>query len=242
MPAADADGRSPVRRATRSLGVVLVLCVAVCGCSRVIAGTPTNAQAGSRAASGPIHPSQLDDLLTPSGSISVVNNSPLTEDDMQAALFVDADPSECHGAVAYGRYPLLPATYTGREARTQQDHLIDQHQLLEVSASYPSNFNATNFLNSVRKTVSACQRPVTAWGDGGHRTTVNPAPLSESPPEVARWLTNLAGQRWVCEFAVIAKANVVSEIVACSPDRAIDLEALVSKRLKKIEELLRSTS
>jgi hypothetical protein len=61
-------------------------------------------------------------------------------------------------------------------------------------------------------------------------------------PEVAQWTTNLAGQQWICDFAVIAKANVVSQIVTCSRDRSIDIQALVTKRLKKIEELLNSTA
>lgn len=161
---------------------------------------------------------------------------------MQSALFIGADPAACHGVVGFGRYPLFPATYTGREARTQQDRRLDQHQLLEVSATYPATFNAADFLNSVRKTVTDCHHPVTAWGDSGRKSTVNPTPLMQSPPDVAQWITNLAGQQWTCEFAVIAKADVISEIVGCSPDRSVDLEALVAKRLKKIAELLRSTS
>lgn len=178
----------------------------------------------------------------PSGSFSVVPDSPMTEEDMQSALFVAADPAQCHGAVAFGRFPLFPATYTGREARTQQDHVRDQHQLLEVSATYPSNFNAAAFLDSVRSTVSGCQRAVTAWGDNGRGMTVNPTPLVSGPPEVAQWATNLAGQQWFCDFAVIAKANVVSEMVTCSPDRSVDILALISKRLKKINDLLDARS
>ena len=45
-----------------------------------------------------------------------------------------------------------------------------------------------------------------------------------------------------CDFSVIAKTNVVSQLVTCSPDRSIDNEALVTKRLAKIDELLHSTS
>ncbi|WP_370653190.1 MULTISPECIES: sensor domain-containing protein [Mycobacterium] len=220
----------------------MVLCAVLCGCNHIVAGTPTVAARGGAGPTGPIQPSQLVDLLTASGAISVVNNSPLTEDDMQSALFVGADPAQCHGAVAFGRYPLFPSNYTGREARTQQDHQPDQHQLLEASATYPANFDAPGFLNSVRKTVSGCQRPVTAWGDDGRKMTVNPGPLAATSPEVAQWTTDLSGQRWVCEFAVIAKANVVSQIVGCSPDRTVDVTALVLKRLKKIDELLKSTS
>jgi hypothetical protein len=157
-------------------------------------------------------------------------------------MFVGADPAQCHGVVAFGQYPLFPSNYTGREARTQQDHLADQHQLLEVSASYPADFDASGFLGTVRKTVSGCQRPVTARGDDGHQMTVNPAPLVPSPSETAHWMTNLAGQKWICEFAVIAKANVVSETVTCSPDRSIDMETLITTQLKKIDELLKSRS
>lgn len=221
--------------------LALACCVMLPGCSNVVDGMPTvvNPRVPS---SGPIYPSQLEDLLTPSGSISVVANAPLTEDDMQSALFVAADPPRCHGAVAFGRFPLFPSNYTGREARTQQDHQSDQHQLLEVSATYPSNFDAAGFLDSVRQTVSDCQRPVTAWGDNGHKMTVNPSPLVQSPAEVTQWKTDLAGQKWICEFAVLAKANVVSQIVTCSPDRSVDIAALVTKRLKKINELLNSTS
>jgi hypothetical protein len=35
---------------------------------------------------------------------------------------------------------------------------------------------------------------------------------------------------------------VISEIVTCSPDRSVDIGALITKRLKKINELLNSRS
>jgi hypothetical protein len=210
------------------------------GCGNVIAGTPTRAKGG--AADGPIHPSQLVDLLTPSMSLSVLAGRPLFEDDMQSALFIGADPAECHGVVAFGRWPLLPTNYTGREARTQNDGATDQHQLLEVSASYPGSFDAAGFLDSIRRTVSGCQHPVSAWGDDGHRMTVNPGPLVQSPPEVAQWSTNLAGQQWFCDFAVISKANVIAEIVTCSPNHSVDIQAVVTQRLNKINELLNNTA
>ncbi|OBI97107.1 sensor domain-containing protein [Mycobacterium asiaticum] len=231
----------PARLSLRIGLTALGCCLALSACDSVVDGSPKAAPKGAMA-TGPIFPSQLEDLLTASGSFAVVAKSPLTETDMQSALFIGADPDECHGAVAFGRYPLFPSSYTGREARTQQDHQVDQHQLLEVSATYPSDFSAAGFLDSVRKTVTDCQRPVTAWGDDGRRNTVHPTPLADAPPEVAQWSTNLVGQKWVCEFAVIAKANVVSEIVTCSPDRSVDIAGLVTKRLKKIDELLNSRS
>lgn len=221
--------------------LLVACCVALSGCTSVVDGSARAAGRGP-ASGGPIQPSQLEDLLTPSGSFSVVPSNPLTEDDMQSALFIGADPAQCHGVVGFGRYPLFPTNYTGREARTQQDYRTDQHQLLEVSATYPAALDAPAFLDSVRKTVSGCQRPVSAWGDDARRMTVNPAPLTQSPPEAAQWTTNLAGQQWICDFAVLAKANVISEIVTCSPDRSVDVGALVTKRLKKINELLNSRS
>lgn len=64
---------------------------------------------------------------------------------MQSALFIGADPAQCQGVVGFGRYPLFPTNYTGREARTQQDYRTDQHQLLEVSATYPAALDAPHF-------------------------------------------------------------------------------------------------
>jgi hypothetical protein len=220
---------------------LLVLWVALCGCTSVVAGHPKAAPRGA-ASGGPIQPSQLDDLLTPSSSFSVVPGAPLFEDDMQAAMFIGADPPQCHGVVAFGRYSLFPTNYTGREARTQNDRAANQHQLLEVSATYPSNFDAAGFLDSIRKTVSGCQHSVSAWGDDGIKRTVGPAPLVANSPEVAQWATNLTGQQWICDFAVISKANVVSEIVTCSPDRSVDIQGLITKRLDKINKLLNSTT
>jgi hypothetical protein len=220
---------------------VVVLCIALAGCGRAVDGTPAPAARG--AASGAlIQPAQLVELLTPSSSLSLVPGGPLSELDMETVLFTGADPAECHGVVGYGRYPLFPSDYTGREARTQRDNARNQHQLLEVSATYPSDFNAARFVDSVRKTVSGCQHPVTAW-DGNERTmTVDPTPLIPGSPDVARWATNLSGHQWMCDFAVIAKADVVSQIVTCSPDRTIDIQPLVTKRLTEIQELLNSTT
>ncbi len=239
-----ADGGAKCRHLALLAGVfccALVLSGALAGCSTVVAGTPVASTHGP-ASSGPIYPAQLADLLTPSVSLSVVAGSPLFEQEMQSALFAGADPAECQGVAGYGGFPLLPKNYTGREARTQADSLKDQHQLLEVSATYPSKFDAAGFLDSVRKAVSGCQRPITAWGDDQRKVTVGPSPLAQGSPDVAQWTTKLAGQQWLCDFALIAKANVVSEIVTCSPDRSIDIQSLVTKRLKKIDELLNSTA
>jgi hypothetical protein len=239
-----ADGGEARRRLTPPgwiFCLALVMCAALAGCSTVVSGTPVASKRGA-ASAGPIYPAQLTDLLMPSLSLSVVAGNPLSEQDMQSALFVGADPAECQGVAAYGSYPLLPKNYTGREARTQSDSVKDQHQLLEVSATYPSKFDAAGFLDSVRKAVSGCQRPITAWGDDQRKMTVSPSPLAQGSPDVALWTTKLVGQQWVCDFAVIAKANVVSEIVTCSPDRSIDIQSLVTKRLMKIDELLNSTA
>jgi hypothetical protein len=221
--------------------LVLFLCVALAGCSRTVDGAPAAATRGP-AAGGPIQPAQLPDLLTPSLSLSVGADGPLAEQDLQSSLFAGANPAGCQGVVGYGHYPLFPTNYTGREARTQTDGVANTHQLLEVSATYPSAFNASGFLESVRRTVSGCQFPVIAWGDDEQKVTVTPGPLIPGSPDVAHWTTNLSGQQWLCDFAVIAKANVVSQIATCSTDHSIDNQALVTKRLKKIDELLNATA
>lgn len=222
--------------------LLLALSLMLVGCSSVIAGTPEKQHRGT-ASSGPIQPAQLDQLLTPSSSLAVLPGEPLSEQDLQSALFVAADPAECHGVVAFGRFPLFPTNYTGREARTQVD--VDgatQHQLLEVSATYPGDFDASAFRDSIRKQVAECQHPVTTWGDDEKRYTVDPGPLIPDSPDIAHWSTNLAGDRWICDFSVVALANVASEVVTCSSDRSIDNQAIATKRLKKIEELLSSTA
>lgn len=221
--------------------VALGLCpLLATACGTVVAGTP-RAEQRSALSSGTIRPAQLDDLLTPSGSLEVNPGSPLQETDMQAAMFIGADPADCHGVVAFGRFPLIPTDYTGREARTQVD-ATNEHHLLEVSAAYPETFDAAAFLTSVRDRVTSCQHPVRVWGDDQKRYRVDPAPLVASAPEVARWSTNLSGDRWICEFSVIALANVISEIVTCSADRSIDNAALTTARLEKISQLLHSTA
>ena len=242
------DARPRASERTKSLRTVpsviawlaLLLCATLAGCSRTVDGAPEAAARGA-APSGSIQPAQLADLLTPSSSLAVVPGRPLVEHDLQSALFVGANPAACQGVVGYGRHPLFPTNYTGREARTQVDSVPNQHQLLEVSATYPGDFNASRCLDSVRKKVSGCQLPVTAWGDDERRYTVNPDQLIPGSPEVVRWTTKLSGNQWICEFTVIAKSNVVSEIVACTADRSIDIEALVTQRLKKIDELLNFT-
>lgn len=219
----------------------VLFCLVLVGCSRVVPGDAERQQ-HVVGPGGPIQPAQLDQLLTPSSSLSVAPGVPLIEYDLQSALFVGADPAECHGAVGFGHFPLFPRDYTGREARTQVDSSQNQHQLLEVSATYPSDFDAAGFLESIRKTVTACQHPVTAWGDDQRKATVIPAPLTPDPSGIAHWSTSLAGDRWVCDFSVLALANVVSEIVTCSPDRSIDSQAIAANRLKKIDQLLNSTA
>jgi PknH-like protein len=221
--------------------LLVVLCIALAGCSRAVDGAPAPAMHGP-ASSGVIQPAQLADLLTPTAVLAVVRGRPLSEDNLQAILFIGANPAECHGVVGYGHYPLFPSNYTGREARTQLDNASNQHQLLEVSATYPSDFDAARFLDSIRKTVSGCQHTVTAWADDERGMTVTPTPLLPGSPDVAHWTTNLSGQQWICDFAVIAKANVVSQIETCSPDRSIDIQPLITKRLKEIQQLLNSTA
>lgn len=220
---------------------VLALCaLPVTACGTLVAGTP-HAEQRSDPSRGAIRPAQLNDLLTPSGSLEVIVGSPLREADLQAALFIGADPADCHGVVGFGRFPLIPTDYTGREARTQVD-AADEHQLLEVSATYPASFDAAGYLTSLRSTVTDCQHPVRAWSDDQRRYRVDPAPLVATEPEVARWSTNLSGYRWICEFSVIAVANVISDIVTCSADRSIDIAALTATRLERIRQLLQSTA
>jgi PknH-like extracellular domain len=227
---------------SRALASLLVLCCVLVGCGRVVSGDARNAPRPGRT-SGPIQPSQLDQLLTPSSSLSILPGKPLAETDMQSSLFIGADPADCHGVVAFGRYPLFPTSYTGREARTQTDGgEANEHQLLEASASYPGDFSASEFLSSVRQKVDACQRPIEVWGDDQKRFTVNPAPLVSDSPDIAHWSTSLAGDQWICEFSVVALANVISEVVTCSTNRSIDNRAIAAGRLKKIEELLNSTA
>jgi hypothetical protein len=216
-------------------------CLALAGCITAVDGVPRTTTPGAVSV-GPILPAQLPELLTPSSALSVTPGIQLVETDMHAVLFAGADPADCLGATAYGTYPLFPTYYTGREARTQEDTVPNQHQLLEVSATYPSDFDASGFLDSVRRTVSRCQTSVTAWGDDDKKLTVVPGQLLPAVPDVAHWTTKILGDQWLCDFAVIAKANVVSQLVTCSPDRSIDNQALVTKRPAKIEELLNSTS
>ncbi|WP_191987053.1 sensor domain-containing protein [Mycobacteroides franklinii] len=222
-----------------SVPLVFVLLLAATGCQQGVDGEAT-AERGAGSA-GPIQPAQLDQLLTPALSLTVTPGKPLFETDMQSVLWIGADPAECQGVVGYGRHPLFPTDYTGREARTQTDNQYpNQHQLLEVSATYPGDFQATKFLDSVRTTVSKCQRSVAAWGDDQKRSLVTPGPVTPGSPDMVRWSTNLAGDQWVCDFTVIAKANVISQLVTCSPDRSIDNQALSNQRLQKIDELLNS--
>ncbi|CPR76715.1 transmembrane serine/threonine-protein kinase [Mycobacteroides abscessus] len=222
-----------------SVPLVLGLLLAVTGCQQGIDGEPT-AERGA-GPSGPIQPAQLDQLLTPALSLAVTPGKPLFETDMQSVLWTGADPAQCQGVVGYGRHPLFPTNYTGREARTQTDNQYpNQHQLLEVSATYPGDFQASKFLESVRATVSACQRPVAAWGDDEKHHMVTPGPVAPGSPDMVRWSTNLTGDQWICEFTMIAKANVISQLVTCSPDRSIDNQALSDQRLQKIDELLNS--
>lgn len=222
-----------------SVPLVLALLLAATGCHKGVDGEAT-AGRGSVPA-GPIQPAQLDQLLTPALSLTITPGKPLFETDMQSVLWIGSDPAECQGVVGYGRYPLFPTDYTGREARTQTDNQYpNQHQLLEVSATYPGDFQAAKFLDSVRAKVSACQRPVVAWGDDGKRSTVTPSPVTAGSPDMVRWSTNLDGDQWICGFAVIAKANVIAQLVTCSGDRSIDNAVLSNQRLQKIEELLNS--
>lgn len=221
--------------------LLVVLCVALAGCTRAVDGAPTPGTLGV-AASGLVQPAQLVDLLTPSESLAVVPGMPLAEHDLQSVLFVGAAPSQCHGVVGFGHYPLFPTNYTGREARTQVDNTTDRHQLLEASATYPSDFDAAHFLDSVRNTVSNCQHTVIAWGDDERKRPVKPSSLIPVSADVAHWTTNLSDSQWICDFAIIAKANVVSQIETCSADRSFDIAPLITKRLKEIEDLLESTA
>ncbi|MGH3724252.1 MAG: sensor domain-containing protein [Mycobacterium sp.] len=218
------------------LPLLLALPLAVTGCQRGVDGEATADRRLDSA--GPIQPAQLDQLLTPSLSLTVTPGKPLFETDMQSILWIGSDPAECQGVVGYGRYPLFPTDYTGREARTQIDNQSNQHQLLEASATYPGGFQAAKFLDSVRNKVAACQFPVAAWGDDGKRHTVTPTPVTPGSPDMVRWSTNLSADQWICEFTMIAKANVISQVVTCSADRSINNQVLSDARLKKIDELL----
>ena len=74
--------------------LLLVLCLALAGCSRAVGGAP--APTALDAAAGElIQPAQPADLLTPSASLAVVPGRPLFEEDLRANLFIGADPATC---------------------------------------------------------------------------------------------------------------------------------------------------
>lgn len=221
-------------------GAACVVLIACTGCTGTVEGTPVAARSDN-GADGPILPGQLDDLLTPPKSYSVVPGFPLDEYDLKPALLIGAEPAECLGAVTYDGYPLFPANYNGNVARTQVDGSSVQHTLLEVSATYRSELDPS-FLDGVRKKVTGCNRSVVVWADDGVRTTLKVSGLQDSSPNVVRWYTEQTAQQWFCEFALIQKANVVSQIVGCSPDRSVGVAELADKRLKKIDELLNSAA
>ena len=122
MPHGDCPGPPPRRSSRRpalsraARWLVLVCCVALPGCTDVIGGAP-RAATGGPAHAGPIFPSQLEDLLTPSGTLTVVPNSPLTEVDM-AVTGADGTKAAIKGKPGDAIF--------GRPARHREENMLDQ--------------------------------------------------------------------------------------------------------------------
>lgn len=223
-------GRSRVFAVIAAWGVVVAL---LPGCASH-GGHPN---ADPSATVGPILPQSLTDLLVPSGHLSAEPGDPLVEQDLRQALFVSADPSTCFGAVGFGGQKLFPDGDANRVVRTQADQ--DQHQLLEASAVYPSSFDAARLLETVRTTVNACQFPVTSTDGAGHVARVQPSPLTDpQSSHIVTWSTSLTDVQWLCDFAVVAEANAMSELVTCSYDHKPNVLALARQRLETIERLM----
>lgn len=211
----------------RATAGILVLCVALSGCTKVI----DTAKPRSEPPVAPITAGQVGDLLSEDAQKGDDGN-----------LFVTVDPDECAGVAREVDPPFLfdhrPAAHDGGHWVSQEGH---EAYVEEMVAVYRADYDPGAVVDEVRRTIESCRdTPFTITAMDGDQIEFTMAPSTESgAPEIVLWSFRAA--TWACDNAFIAAHNAAIEITTCGPVNGFDVKTVAEHALERIEKLANTT-
>jgi hypothetical protein len=206
------------------LGIALLLCLALAGCTRVIDTPRPKAQPPA----APITVGQVSDLL-----------SEQAQPDDDPNLFVTAEPEECAGLVREVDPPFLfdttPAAHDGGQHFAEDGEL--SVSVVEMVAVYPASFDPKAAVDEAKRTIESCRNDtmfVTAME--GQELYFRLLPPSDSgSPDMVLWSVESGG--WACDNAYVAAHNAAIELTTCGEVNGYDVRSLAEAALERIEKL-----
>jgi len=206
------------------LGIALLLCLALAGCTRVIDTPLPKAQPPA----APITVGQVSDLL-----------SEQAQPDDDPNLFVTVEPEECAGLVREVDPPFLfdttPAAHDGGQHFAEDGEL--SVSVVEMVAVYPASFDPKAAVDEAKRTIESCRNDtmfVTAME--GQELYFRLLPPSDSgSPDMVLWSVESGG--WACDNAYVAAHNAAIELTTCGEVNGYDVRSLAEAALERIEKL-----
>jgi hypothetical protein len=206
---------------------VIVLGVALTGCTHVIDGPPPT----SERPVAPITAGQVVDLLS-----SHAQNK-------DGNLFSKVDPKECEGISREVDPPLIfghdPAATDGGHWVTDGSPEVYIEEMVGV---FHADFDAKRALADAQQAIDACRghsfTVVTVEGDG---YAFELAPPVKSPsPDIVLW--SFKGSNWGCDSAFTAAHNAAVGISTCGAMGGSDVASLARDALERINKLANTTA
>lgn len=206
---------------------VLVLTIALTGCTRVVDEPP---QPSTPVA--PIAAGQVADLLSPS------------VEKYDGNLFSTVEPEECSGVAREVDPPFIfsldPAATDG--GHWMVDDVGRKVYIEEMVGVYRADYDPRDALSQAKKTLQDCaNRPfaVTDMNGRSYEFTLLP-PRASSSPNILLW--SFRASDWACDSTLVAAHNAAIEISTCGAVGGYPVHTLAADALKRIETLANTTA
>lgn len=206
---------------------VLLLALALSGCTRIIDAPPK-----ATPPVAPIAAGQVGDLLSP--SVAKYDGN----------LFSTVEPEDCSGVAKEVDPPFIfdfdpAATDGGHWMVADLGHEVYIEEMVGV---YRADYDAKNALAQAKRTLQSCQDDpftVTDMKGRSYDFTLLP-PVTSSSPNILLW--SFKANDWACDSTFVAAHNAAIEISTCGPVGGYPVATLATDALDRIERLANTTA
>lgn len=207
---------------------VLLLAIALSGCTRVVDNPRPNATPPV----APITAGQVADLL--SSSVEKYDGN----------LFTTVEPIECSGVAKEVDPPFIfgldPAATDG--GHWMADDVGREVYIEEMVGVYRADYDAKNALSQAKQTLQDCENvPFTVTDMKGRSYEFTLLPLQpSSSPNIVLW--SFHASDWACDSTFVAAHNAAIEISTCGAVGGYPVHTLATEALNRIETLANTTA
>jgi hypothetical protein len=207
---------------------VLVLAVALTGCTRVV----DDPQPTAAPPVAPITAGQVSDLL--SSKVEKYDGN----------LFSTVEPEKCSGVAKEVDPPFIfdfdPAAHDGGHWMAEGlGHPVYMEEMVGV---YRADYDAKSALAQAKQTLESCvDVPFTVTDMKGRTYDFALEPLTtSSSPNILLW--SFRASDWACDSTFVAAHNAAIEISTCGAVGGYPVQTLATEALDRIEALANTTA